>query len=278
MSRCSRVDTGSVPPSASVCRRNRFNSLTRRRYVASSLALPASDDHAIVKFQIQEPVRLHVILRRRAVHAFDERAQLADMLGCRDLGESPPGPFVQRRAHFVDLVGFGHADLADEHAAILLQTHQSRLFERAKRLAHRASRYAERVGDVGFVELGAGREIAGKDHALELPLHQHGQRTRLDQRDGRARWLATRAPGRGTNSGQSWTCLRLDAGGCRLSTICNPSRCECLARTPGRIFIGASRGVTDNRDCLPEIAGVGFSGCAVTAVLLHSGRSRCKSG
>ena len=69
----------------------------------------------------------------------------------------------ERGAHLVDVVGLFDRYLAHEHAAVLLHAHQAGLVERAERLAHRAARDAHAHGEIGFVELGAGRQLAAGD-------------------------------------------------------------------------------------------------------------------
>ena len=137
------------------------------------------------------------------------------------LRDAPADELVEHRAQLVDLVGFLDGDLADEHAAVLLEAHEPGLLERAKRLAHRAARDAEQLGDRRFVELGAGGQVAGEDHALELALHERRQRARLQQRDrgGRRGALASpRAAGaRARACAGAWplpdfSMLRLDVG------------------------------------------------------------------
>ena len=107
---------------------------------------------------------------------------------------------VEHGAKLVDLVGFLDRDLAHEDAAVLLEADEARLLERAKRLAHGSARNPEELGDRDLVELGAGRELAGEDHALDLALHQAGERMRLQHRDG------VRARGRGPGRARGVDC------------------------------------------------------------------------
>ncbi len=140
-----------------------------------------------MEFQVRAVIGVKLIPRRRTIHALHKRAQIAHVGGAGSLRDTPAGELVERGPQLVDLVGFLDADLAHENAAILLEPDQARLLERPECLAHRAARHAEHVGNGGFVELGAGAELAGQDPSLELALHQHGQRVGLEEGDGAVR-------------------------------------------------------------------------------------------
>ena len=111
------------------------------------------------------------------------------------MGHAASDELVEDRAQLVDLVGFLDRDLAHEHAAVLLETHEAGLLERAERFAHRAARDAQELRHRDFVQLGAGGQVAGEDHALELVLHERRQRIALQHGD---RAIGTRlvSPGR----------------------------------------------------------------------------------
>ena len=79
------------------------------------------------------------------------------------------------------------------------------------------------------LSLAPAAEFAGQDHPSELALHQHGERVRsggarwfreTPLRRGRSRRAARRHPA--ARELCDFSMLRLDGGGCRLSTICNP--------------------------------------------------------
>ncbi len=119
------------------------------------------------------------------MHALDDLAQPLQLRGLDALGRKAADQPVQRGAHFVDLVGLLERDLADEHAAVLLRAHQPRLVERAERLAHRPAGDAQLLRDPRLVQLGARLELARDDLALELALHQRGERVFAQQVDRR---------------------------------------------------------------------------------------------
>ena len=128
-------------------------------------------------------VGVDVVARDGAVHAVDQRAQATQVGRRRLLRDAPAGVLVEHRAQLVDLVCFLDGDLAHEHAAVLLEADEAGLLERAERLAHRAARYAEQVGDRRLVQLAAGGKLAGEDAPLEFALHQRGERVGLQHRD-----------------------------------------------------------------------------------------------
>src|SRR4030095_13440954 len=131
--------------------------------------------------------RVEIVPRRSAVHARDDRFELFYLLGACCLCEPSANPFVERGPNFVDLIGFLDAHLADEHAAVLGESDQAGFFQCAERLAPRAARHAEALGQCRFVELGSDRQITREDQTLELLLDQHRQRIRAHQRNRRAR-------------------------------------------------------------------------------------------
>ncbi len=165
-------------------------------------------DQPVVELQVGAMVRVEFVARSGLVHAFDQRTQFADVRCGGLLRDAAARELVERGAQFIDFVCFLQADLADEDATVLLESHQAGLLERTERLAHRAPRNAQHLGDRRFVQLGAGGEIAAQDHSLQFALHQHGQRIGLEKGDdavGHRRGVGPRvpAPARATGFGQS---------------------------------------------------------------------------
>ena len=74
-----------------------------------------------MELQVKRPVGIDVVLDRRAVHALAYCAQLLELLRRRTLCHAPSSPLVERRPHFVELVGLGDANLADKDTAIFLE-------------------------------------------------------------------------------------------------------------------------------------------------------------
>ena len=88
---------------------------------------------------------------------------------------------VERLAHIVNLVRFGHGDLSDEYPAILLRADQAGLFEGPQRLADRAPAGAEARGQLAFIDALSDGEFAAQNQLFDLHLHQRRQRIRLHQ-------------------------------------------------------------------------------------------------
>ena len=164
-------------------------------------------------------------------------ARNARDVGRRDgLRDAATGILVEHRPQLVDLVGLREVDPSHEHAAILFEAHQPRFLERAKGLAHRA-RATRRAAAaiVGLVELGAGGQLAGQDHAARVPAGR-GRAANCDceQRDravgvprcGAPAGAASASDGEaaGPPPFADFSMLRLDDVACRLSTICNRHR------------------------------------------------------
>jgi hypothetical protein len=147
------------------------------------LAFPVSSTRRSWKSRFAARVGVHVAARRGLVHALDHLAQLAHLDRRDRLREPAPHELVEHRAQLVDLVRLADADLAHEHAAVLLEAHEAGALEGAERLADRAAGDAEEVGDARFRQLGAGREIAREDHPLDLLVHERRERARLHQAD-----------------------------------------------------------------------------------------------
>ena len=148
------------------------------------LGIAGELDQPVVEIDVGGEIGVDVALGGSLFHPVDADAELAQVGGRCRLREPAADEFVQHRAQLVDFVGFLDRNPAHEHAAILLQPHEARFLERAERFAHGAARDAETLGDRRFVQLAAGRQAAGKNEALELLLHERGQRARLDERDG----------------------------------------------------------------------------------------------
>jgi hypothetical protein len=125
-----------------------------------------------VEAEVRLVVRVEVAAGDRALHALEPHPQVRDVERAGVLRGEPAREVVEDRAKLVDLVGLVDADLAHEHAAVLLESHETRRLERPERLADRAARDAEALGDRGLVQLLAGAKLAGQDHALELALDQ----------------------------------------------------------------------------------------------------------
>ena len=116
---------------------------------------------------------------------------------------------VEHGAQLVDLVGFLDRDLAHEDAAVLLQADEPGLLERPECLAHGAPRHAEAARRSRLVELGAGGKLARQDHALELALHQAGERMRAQHLDRAFGGGAAAVPAARRGCGAPWRAIPL---------------------------------------------------------------------
>ena len=178
ISRCSRVDTGSVAALRQRRAAEQVQLVDQAPVGLQQLVVAGQLDHAVVEIEVGGEVGVDVVARCRLLHA-RRRICRSSRICCgsdrlaracgRRTGRGSRAARRSRRLRW-------SADLAHEDAAVLLEAHEARFLERAKRLAHRAARHAEPLGDLDLVELRAGAELAGEDHPLELALHQHRQR------------------------------------------------------------------------------------------------------
>ena len=160
-------------------------------------------DHSVMKRDIGREIGLDVALGGSAFHPVDARGELAYLLGGRRLREPPADEIIEHGAQLVDVVGFLDWNLADEHAAILLEADEARLFQRTESFPHRPARDAQPLGNRCLVQLAAGGKLARQNDALELLLHQGRQGARLHERNG-----VGAAPG-GCRRARARTCRRL---------------------------------------------------------------------
>ena len=174
-----------MPACASAARRCRCSSLTSRRYMSDQLRIAGELDDAVVEGEI----RMRDSRRRRVrATAFSIRSTSArssrGLRWRRVLRRAPAGEFVEHRAQLEDLVRFLDADLAHEHAAVLLEPDEARIppARETPRAPVRATRRASRRPRFRAACAPAGK-IAGEDHPLELALDERGQRIGLHQRD-----------------------------------------------------------------------------------------------
>jgi hypothetical protein len=188
-------------------------------------------DQHVVKAQVQRVVALEVLRPRGGLHRIEQRTQAGELVGGDRERELATGHLIEGRADLVDVIGFVDRDLAHEDAAVLLDPHQPGFLERSERLADRAARDAEVGRDRDLVELFADRDLAGKDHPLELTLDQHGQRMALQQADAFGRDY----DGLGTEHAAILTPM------CLLSTIFFPSAAIWAATPVGAIPISLAK-------------------------------------
>ena len=193
------------------------------------LGVAGVSNESVVELEVQHMVGIDVALRGGTLHALDDRPELLHLLGAGRLGDAPPGPFVDDRTHLVDLVSFLDADLADEHAAVLFLAHEAGFLESAECLAHGAARHAQPLRERDLVELGADAQVAGQDHALQLLLHQHRQRARLEQRDGRGWRCRSRRLGGNIRYPVHRNCVRAAAARVSRRAGCAPECRRCMA-------------------------------------------------
>ena len=88
--------------------------------------------------------------------------------GVMRLGEAAADELVHRRPQVEDVDRLLDRQAAHEHAPVLLGAHQAGFLEHAEGLAQRPARDAEAGGEGDLGELFARRQLAGKDHPLEL--------------------------------------------------------------------------------------------------------------
>ena len=128
-------------------------------------------------------IAIDVAARHRRFHHFDQCLQFGGLRGRALLRRSATGELIEHGANLEDIVGLLDADLADEHAAVLLEPDETGFLERAKCFAHGPARDAEHRRHLGFAQLRARREIAREDHPLDFALDKRRKRVRLQQRD-----------------------------------------------------------------------------------------------
>ena len=137
----------------------------------------------VVKCEVGVVIPVDVAARHRRLHYLDERLQLRGLRRCRFLSRAAAGELIEHSAKLEDVVRFLDADLADEHAAVLLEPDEAGFLERAKRLAHGAARHAKHRGHLGFAKLCTGGQITRENHPLDLALDECRQRVRLQECD-----------------------------------------------------------------------------------------------
>jgi len=157
----------------------------------SSLRRPCSADSArsslqqpVVEPQVQPVVGVGVAGAHRALHLIEQILGLAQLLGRDLLGQPAAHQFVHCGPQVVDFERLVERDVAHEDPAVLLLADQAGFLEHAKGLADRPARDAQALRQPLLGELGAGRQFAVEDHALDFLLGRARQRGALQQGDG----------------------------------------------------------------------------------------------
>src|SRR5579872_2390242 len=183
-------------------------------------------DQPVVKPQVHGVIALDVAAAGCVLHLGDHPLELRDVLAPRARGHASADQLVHHLAHIVDLIGFRHRYIADEHSPVLLRAHQTALLERAQGLAHRSPARAEPHRQLALVEALPDGQLAAKDELLDLLLHECGQRARPQQLQRREwRYGARRARHRAGP---------FSSGNCQLLTVYRPASYICnLIRVNG---------------------------------------------
>ena len=115
------------------------------------------------------------------LHGVDEGFQLGDQRRRRDRGDDPACHGEQRRAQVVDLGRGPVVDLAHENATVGDADNQAVALDAPERLPHRAAADTETGCQLGLVQAGAFRDVAGNDEPRDLLRDQRGQRAAAPQ-------------------------------------------------------------------------------------------------